>query len=315
MYRFFIIAIFVCLSQIAIAQIQVKAEVDSIHMLIGDQMKVHLKVQMPNGATVKKTDLSKFEKAEKIELVKIADWDTLSSNNGIVLNRDLTVTSFDSGYHYIPAIPVSISANGKIQTIATNEIPIQVRTIQTDSTYLAPIKGIIEEPFKISDVLPYALGLLAFIALLLFGLYFFKKKNQPKEIKVKPKIKRPAHEIAFEKLEQLKKDKLWQQGKIKAYQSQLTYIIREYLENRYAIQALESTTDEILAQLKNANVPDEFNPKLREMLQLADLVKFAKAEPPIEAHDRLMEYADSFVRQTKKTFTQNEEEKSSTVVD
>ena len=309
MYRFFIIVIFVCFSQIISAQVKVAATVDSIHMLIGDQMKVHINVQMPNGSSVKKVDLSKFDKAESIELVNIADWDTLSATNGIVLNKDLMVTSFDSGYHYIPSIPVSISANGKAQTLPTNQIPIEVRTIQTDSTYLAPIKNIIEEPFKISDVFPYALGLLGFIALLFFGRYFFKKKNQPKEVEVVPEIKRPAHEIAFEKLEQLKKDKLWQQGKIKEYQSQLTYIVREYLENRYDIQALESTTDDILPQLKNANIPDEFSPKLREMLQLADLVKFAKAEPPIEAHDRLMSYAESFVRQTKKSVLQNVEEK------
>ncbi len=98
---------------------------------------------------------------------------------------------------------------------------------------------------------------------------------------------------------ELKKSKLWQQGEVKAYQSQLTFIVREYLDGRYNIQALESTTHEILTQLNPIHLSEDWKSKLKEMLELADLVKFAKAEPPIEAHDRLMNYAEDFVMTTQ----------------
>ena len=209
------------------------------------------------------------------------------------------MTAFDSGRYYVPKIPVSLAVNGTVQTLVTNDIPIEVQTIQTDSTFLAPNKDIIEEPFRLSELLPFAIGLAVLIALALLANYFIKR-NKQNEVPVKEVIiKRPAHEIAFEKLEALKAAKLWQQGEVKKYQSELTYIVREYLENRYEVQALESTTDEILKDLKQIDIPTGFEDKLREMLQLADMVKFAKADPPIEVHDRLWSYADEFVKQTK----------------
>ena len=300
MQRFLIIICLSFLAQWSFGQISVNAEVDSLHMLIGDQMPLHLKVKLPSGAKVKDVDLSGFDKVENLEIVKVLPFDSTTVGNEILLNQDIVFTAFDSGYYQVPKIPVSISHDGTIQTLYTNFIPIEVRTIETDSTFLAPNKDIIEEPFKWTDAIPFVLVLAGFVGLLALGYYLFnRKKEQPKEEEA-PIIKRPAHEIAFEKLAALKQAKLWQQGQVKAYQSELTYIVREYLENRYEVQALESTTDEILRDLKNVDIPEGFNDKLREMLQLADMVKFAKAEPPIEAHDRLWQYAEDFVTQTKK---------------
>jgi len=70
---------------------------------------------------------------------------------------------------------------------------------------------------------------------------------------------RPAHEIAFEQLALLKEKKLWQQGLIKQYYSEATEIFRRYLENRYAMQAMEETTDEILAGLRKLRFPEEMS--------------------------------------------------------
>ena len=111
------------------------------------------------------------------------------------------------------------------------------------------------------------------------------------------------------KLKQLQDQELWQKGEVKPYQSELTYIIREYIENRYTIPALESTTGEILKDLKKVEYPDELVDKMREMLQLADMVKFAKANPPIEMHDRLLNYALEIVDRTKLVLSEEEQQK------
>ena len=300
MHRVVLLFCLFFITQWSIAQVTVSAEVDSLHMLIGDQMPLHLRVKTQPGVRVKDIDLSGFDKVENLEVVRITPIDTIANSGGIELYQDIFFTAFDSGYYQVPSIPVSFSENGTVQTMTTNTIPIEVRTIETDSTFLAPNKDIIEEPFKWTDVLPFALGLLAFVGLLVLGYYLFGRKKDEGAEEEKPIIKRPAHEIAIEKLDALKEAKLWQQGQVKAYQSELTYIVREYLENRYEVQALESTTDKILKDLKAVDLPEGFSDKLREMLQLADMVKFAKAEPPIEAHDRLLGYAEDFVMKTKK---------------
>ncbi len=300
---------FLLLTQMSTAQMSVSATLDSTHMLIGDQMKLHLTAKHNSDVKIIKVDLSQLEEVKEIEVVETGQWDTLSNGAGIVLTQDLTFTVFDSGAYFIPVIPFVYEQNGRTRTVNTNELLIEVEVPVADSIALAPIKPIILEPFKLEDVLPYLYGVLGVAALLGLG-FFFYRRSQQKEIPPPPVVVIPAHEIAFEKLAKLKNAKLWQEGKIKEYQSQLTFIVREYLENRYGTQALESTTNQILKQLEPIHFSKDWKQKLREMLELADLVKFAKAEPPIEAHDRLMGYAEEFVSSTKQIIVEKKEDET-----
>ena len=179
-----------------------------------------------------------------------------------------------------------------------------------DTVKLAPIKDIVVEEWRFSDFLPilYLIGGAVLFLVLIVSLimYIIRKRQGPPPITV---IQRPAHEIALYKLKELQDQELWQKGEVKAYQSQLTYITREYIENRYKVLALESTTGGILKDLKEVDFPDDLVEKMREMLQLADMVKFAKANPPIEMHDRLMNDAFEIVNTTKLILTEEEQEK------
>lgn len=303
---------FLLLNYLSDAQISVSATLDSTYMLIGDQMKLHLTAKHNSDTKILKVDLSKLEEVKEIEIVETGQWDTLQNGLEFTLKQDLTFTVFDSGAYFIPVIPFVYQQNGQTRTANTNELLIEVQVPLADTVALAPIKPIILEPFKFEDVLPYIYSILGIAALAGLGFFFYRRSKQ-KEIPPPPAIIIPAHEIAFKKLTELKNAKLWQQGKIKEYQSRLTFIVREYLENRYGTQALESTTNQILKQLEPIHFSKDWKQKLREMLELADLVKFAKAEPPIEAHDRLMGYAEDFVNSTKqivleKTENENIEE-------
>lgn len=265
-------------------------------MLIGDQFKLHLLVNHAPDVKILQVDLSKMKDVPEVEVIQQTAWDTLSQGAEFVLKQDLTLMAFDSGAYFIPAIPFVYEQNGQQGTAMTNELLIEVAVPVIDSTYLAPIKPIIRESLSAEDFLP--VGIILAILALLGGLfyYFYQKRN---EVPPPPPVVIPAHEIALKKLTDLKQNKLWQKGEVKAYQSQLTFIVREYLEGRYNVQALESTTNEILTQLNPIHLSDDWKVKLKEMLQLADLVKFAKAEPPVEAHDRLMVYAEDFVLTTR----------------
>jgi hypothetical protein len=239
--------------------------------------------------------------------MSIEKWDTLVYNGLVTLSTSIKVTCWKPGVYYLPSILFRFQEDGKLtQSKVTNKLallvdsPIADQTV-ADSVQLAPIKDIILEPLKLQDFLPYIIGLVVLVGGIFLGIFLYKRyKNKDQEPEKVAIIKRPPHEVAIEKLRQLKGAKLWQQGMVKEYQSELSHIIREYVEERYEILALESTTDEILRDLKQKDFDEGLKDNLREMLQLADLVKFAKAEPPVEKHEQLMEFAENFVFKTKK---------------
>ncbi len=291
----------------SVAQVSVKAELDSTSMLIGDQVQLHIQVKHKDkDVTILQADISAIQQVEKLEILDVSEWDTLSIEPDYLLEQNLTLTSFDSGYYWIPSFPIAYTYQGQTRTAYTNELPLEVQTMPEDTLSLAPIKPIIEEPIKIVDFIPYAGGLFALIAAVLLA-YFLIKRKKPKEKPPKVIIQIPVHEQALNRLDALRKEKLWQQGEIKKYHSELTHIIREYLENRFELNALESTSDDIIKDFQALNLHDEWNEKLKEMLTLADLVKFAKAEPLVEVHDTMMDFAEKFILQTKKIEIPEEE--------
>jgi hypothetical protein len=108
---------------------------------------------------------------------------------------------------------------------------------------------------------------------------------------------------------------LWQQNRIKEYYTELTDIIRVYIENRFLIMAMEQVTDEILGRFSCTKLIDSFMyDKLSHMLSLADMVKFAKAIPLPDENDLVLKNAYDFVIKTKQELVLTEPEKDEIVV-
>jgi hypothetical protein len=126
-------------------------------------------------------------------------------------------------------------------------------------------------------------------------------------VRVKPII--PPHLIALEKLKKLEDEKLWQKGEIKKFHIDLTDIIREYMESRYNMMAVESTTAEIIDQLRNYLDDRIIIEKVREFLELSDLVKFAKLIPIPDENEKCMKVAYEFVDLTKITPVEQDQSK------
>ena len=137
-------------------------------------------------------------------------------------------------------------------------------------------------------------GLLAWLIAWLIARYMSKRKATPRPA---PKI--PAHIVANKALVELGHRKLWQKGKVKAYYTALTSILRTYISGRWAIGALEMTTDEIIAELRDHEMPMQSRTDLITILRTADMVKFAKAEPEAEENEESLSRALYFVENTK----------------
>ncbi len=290
-------------------RVSVSAQVDSTNMVIGDKFKLHLVATYPQNTNLQSIDLTALKEIENLDIETETDWDSTAVGQEILLKKDLTLQVWDSGYYWIPEIPFVLAENGVSNIYKTNRIPVTVAAvILQDSVQLADIKDILKEDANWEDYL-FLIVAFGLICVAVLGYYLWKRKQDLKTAPPPPEIKLPAHEIALTALTQLRGESLWQAGNIKRYQSRLTYIIREYLENRYEIPALESTTDEILRSLKNVDFDSNWKDKLQNILQVADLVKFAKAKPPADFHDKVLQEAEDFVTATKvKPIIEEEEE-------
>lgn len=300
----------ICVSFYSNAQdVKVSANIDSSSILIGQQTKLNLKVtfRVDNGKETKITFPEIVDTIRKeIEVVSQSKIDSVFDKNDIyslTLSQSYSITSFDSGYWAIP--PLKFMVNGDTNGLFTEPLLLQVTSVAVDTTLA--IKDI-KPPFTvdygfldwIKDNMYVVYIVLITIALVLLIVFLVKKFNKPKPLVVVEAPKIPAHIIALEKLEEVKSKNLWQEGKLKLYYSSVTDVIREYVENRFKIQALEQTTEEILYGFRNVAIDEESKSKLKQLLLLADLVKFAKENPLPHENEISLTNAFDFVNGTKR---------------
>jgi len=173
----------------------------------------------------------------------------------------------------------------------TTMMLLAVHTVKVDTTQaIKPIIGPLKVPISFREMLPWILAAVVVVLLVIGGIWYYNKRRKREPVfRLKPKVVLLPHETALQEIEKLRVKKLWQAGKIKEYHSELTEIIRKYIEDRFQVPALEQTSAEILESLlNNAGCPHAALDKLSNLLILADMVKFAKAEPlPLENENSL----------------------------
>ncbi|MBK6902608.1 MAG: hypothetical protein IPH04_07290 [Saprospirales bacterium] len=281
------------------AQVGVEATLDSISMFVGGKRTVRLKVDYAPGVLLLEPGIQVIDTAKAIELLSSSPWDTTRANDKVItLEKDLLLTAWDSGYFQIPAIPVNFEIQGVVHTLYTEILPLRVNLTPPDTTALMPLKPIIDEPLRAEDFIPYLIGLLGAIAVsVILWRLLRRKKQAPQAPPPAPAAEIQPHVLALEKFRKLEEAQLWQKGLVVDYHTELTFILREYLEARFGILALESTTTEIGEQMEH-RVPEELRAELIKLLNTSDMVKFAKAEPPAEIHEQLLGHARNFINST-----------------
>jgi hypothetical protein len=216
--------------------------------------------------------------------------------------RTLTITSFDSGYWAIP--PFHFTING--DTVGTDPLLLTVHTVAVDTTKaFRDIKEIYTVPYSLlawlQDHWPWIAGGAAIVAILTaLILFLIKRKRRPKPVAPEPP-KAPLHVRTLLALEALQQKKLWEQDRQKEYHSELTDILRGYIEERFGVRALEQTTDELLASLRLSSMPTASREQLAQVLRLADMVKFAKWKALPAENEQAIAAAIRLVQETADT--------------
>ena len=285
----------------------VSAAIDSATLYIGDQTNVHLQATCDASEVVQMPVYGENLQPE-IEIVERTGVDTTRLSDGrYQLSQTLTVTSFKDSLFYINPLPF---VSGEDTFWSEGMMLNVIQPFEIDTTLaITDIKPIAKAPIWVWGIIRWIL-----LALLLIGLgigsYFLyvfigKRKGVIPEAPKEPA--RPAEEVALEKLDRIKEEKIWQQGQVKEYHTELTDVVREYIGSRFDIRSSEKTSDETLRAIKPvltgkdsafSSQHSDLYEKLRKMLSLADLVKFAKWTTTPDENENALRTAYEFVQET-----------------
>jgi hypothetical protein len=286
---------------------QIKSAIDSTSIQIGEEIKLKLSVE------VEATDLVVFPETKSVGLLEvIASYkiDTLKNKQKYILNKEYGLTQFDSGHYTIPQQKIIINS----KTFLSDSILVEVRDVAVDTTKqkLFDIKPVIEvekpsEGFPIWIV--YVLVGLMFLGAVLY-LVFFRKTKAERE----SENKLPPFEEALQNLTKLDSEGLLASNEYKKYYSELTEVLKKYLDEKVYDNALESTSEELITQLEllrdsgKLPISKEAIVKLNKVLQTSDLVKFAKSQPDEGTAKVDRDTIENMLRETKQAIPEPTEE-------
>jgi len=289
--------------------ISVTSELSSDSLMIGDQIIYTLRVDA-NDQVEFTMPILRDTLGKQLELLSLPVSDTTHTEGRRTVSQSYLVTGFEAGMQVVPAQEVIFTSGNLKDTARSMPLMIQVYEPVVDTTQaIKPIKPPLNTPLIIREILPWlAAGLGGLLVLILGGVLlrrYLQKKRHPEEYEAR--TLEPAHIIAFRELDKLKAEKIWEKGEVKQFYTSLTEITRTYIERQYGIPAMESTTEEILQAFRRSNPEDSLLDEiLQELLQLADLVKFAK-EDPLPVHNQTnLNNAYIFVQKTYPQFYREE---------
>lgn len=278
------------------ARVLARAELGNTDITIGDQVWLEINISAPPNTTVAPLAEGFLSKVKGVEVMEIKPLNTVAEVPELLLQQRIRITSFDEGNVVIPSLPYAFrSPDGTTDTTFTNDLLLSVKALDVgEEDELQPIKGIIPEPLNIYDF--WWVLLLALFGII--GYVTYSRFKASKRVFVPPPPP-PADLRALNALKELEKEALWQKGNTKQYYSRLTRIFREYLSTRFDVSGMEMTSRQINSALvdKSALSANQLG-EIRQLLQLSDLVKFAKATPEAELHVAGIERVRTFIRET-----------------
>jgi hypothetical protein len=306
---FSILFLLLC-STIAGAQSDARAELDSNYAETGNPFAVHLRVPQSAGQPLQ-IDFSPWDSlVPERNILSQSEW----LPDGQSFSKNLLFVFFDADTLMLPPLPIRLHGG---YTLFTN--PLEIRILSTpspdDLNDMADIKDIVREPAHWTDYLPWAAAIGGLILIVIAGAWLVGRAIQrKKQAAISRSVELPPHDLALKKLDALAQKRWWDNGLVKDYAAELTFIVREYLEKRYQVPALECTSEELLRHLHQTDFPAPLREPLRDLLTHADLVKFARATPSATFRDDGETFARKMILETKPVLTPPVSETADTTI-
>jgi hypothetical protein len=285
-------------------EVKISSAFDSTKIFIGDQIKFTVTIDQPSDLKLS-LPLFKDTLCKNIEIISGPRTDTTKAQSGrIKIIQKYLITSFDSGRYQVRPVFAEDKNEGGLKRFYSDYSVLEVIRVkiapQDTTSKIFDIIKPYKAPVTFGEILPWLLIIAMLGAIVLVIIRFLPRlrKSEAETDVFVPSD--PAHVIAFRELERLKSEELWQKGETKKYYTELTEILRQYLENRFNVYSLELTTSETLEALvktgfkKNGSYND-----LKTVLTGADLVKFAKYNPVSSENESHFQTSWNFVLTTK----------------
>jgi flagellar basal body-associated protein FliL len=293
-----------------IAQLQpvIQSKADTTNIKIGEQIKFTVTVEVDSTAQVFFPEGQTFSPLETVEAFKT---DTTRKKDRITLQKIYALTQFDSGSYVLPAQRIEINGDG----FFTDSLQVDVATVAVDTVNqkMYDIKPLISVQKSNSDFWKILLIVLLIIAIAGGLIYWFIIRKKPLTEDEKVALL-PPYDRALLELKRLENSKYLIEDKYKVYYSELTAIVRSYLEEEVHISALESTTGELIDKLEmlqdagELKLQDNTIKQFESILQTADLVKFARSKPPTKVAEQDRKAIEEIVIKTKEALPEPTEE-------
>lgn len=286
----------------AASRSQIKASLDSLQLTMGQQTIARVDIVKSADATSELlVDKNAFP--GQVEIIDWLEGDTTDIGNGLVeIKRGLLIQSFDSGVYTIPPF---LLVSGP-DTIRSNSLSLKVNPVDvTALTDIHPIADVAEFDSEWYDWLPdwitdYWVYILLGVLIVAGGVCAYLIMSKKVNVTILPQKKRlPPDQIAFNRLNALKEAQLWEKGQEKEYYTRLIDILRDYLQERFGINAMEMTSSQILKALRANKETLLSHSRMERVVEIADFVKFAKVRPLPDDNVRAFSDSMQFVEETR----------------
>lgn len=301
---------FLCISSFGYAQVtpNIRTKVDTTFIKIGEQVVWTVTVDTDSTAQVIFPDGQTFSPLETVEAFAT---DTTRKNDRLTLIKSYALTQFDSGSYKLPAQRIEINGQG----FFTDSTQIEVANVSVDTLNqkMYDIKPLITVEKSYSNWWKIALGILLGLTILGGLLYWFVFRKKPLSEEEKVALL-PPYDRALLELKKLENSKYLIQDEYKKYYSELTDIVRSYLEEDAHVSALESTSNQLIDKLEMMTDAGELEldkdtiSQFKRILQTADLVKFAKSKPETSVAEQDRKSIEQIVEKTHDALPEPTEE-------
>lgn len=277
------------------AQIQMEVTADTNRMMIGDRQKLTFTITCDPSIEITGLALDSITRFEGFELSDEKDWIEKKTSMSRILTKEIMLTVFNPGEYDFPEVPYHYTYQGKEKTGHSRSWRLSVLPLNTQEPDIAPNKDIIEETYFFEKYKVLIISALSLILLTLAGIWYFRKykKSQPSPGAVQITVP-PATE-ARRALHQLRESGSWRDEDHKPFQTQLSSILRTYLQDEFSIPAYNRTSHEIIKTLQKRNFPYSIVETTDKALNIADLVKFANARSREEINFSFIEKVEKLI--------------------
>lgn len=287
-------------------EVKVTAKFDSTHILVGDHLKLHLEAQTQKGHSISFQSKEDW-KMMNCEVLDFTSPTSKTKGNQFSYHQDFTVTAFDTGAAVIA--PIIIFVDDTIPAAVTDTLKFYVDTlpqfVDTAENFrdiklpMGGMEKVSPHKSKAAAIIFSILGIIALgVALFLFFTRWLPKIKEKRKQKARQLRRESSGTVALGHIKELRAKELCEKGRPKEHYSELSMILRTYLDDQWDVNAKEMVTDEIMSELNHLDVTEQQKLELLSFFRLSDLVKYAKQQPPMEDNARHMDNVTRFVSDT-----------------